>query len=268
MNAPDCWEMERIKRRLDRFASLIGPVRAVALIGSPSASDIEGQLRVEGLENLLAASGVALRPAAFAQGAAAIWLGDAPEELQGLLRCGGPPPDRLLVWPRPEQVARTSDVLNGWDGPPPILCSPIGAPGGTDGSHLQVHALPDPAHALWGLLDHHPGGGGLLELPEGGWDDLLPASRLEMLRRSAATGRGPRLGRFGPGLRRVARRRVLEAARQVVTTHAAVSGTRVGGSILAALLGRGFRAAPAGGRDGAERVAAYWTGWRTVLAAP
>ncbi len=270
---PSHWELEWIKRRLDQFAQLVAPAQGAVLLDSPAAADVEGQMRVEGLESLLAAKRIALhsgtaRDASQAR-LAAIWLGDSPEELESLRRH---PPDRVLLWPRPEQATETRALLAGWTGPPPIICSPgvgdeAGAAAGDTGTD-GVRALPDPAHALWGLLDHHPRGKGVLELPDGGWDGMLPPSRVAILRHIETANRGllP-AGSLGLRLRRIARRRVLEAARRLVVAHAAVSGTRVGGSVLAALLGRGFRVAPAATPENATRIAAYWAGWRAEVAA-
>ncbi|MBD0271659.1 MAG: hypothetical protein ICV73_06980 [Acetobacteraceae bacterium] len=270
-DSPTGWEMEAIKRRLDRLASLLGPARAVVLLGLPAAADVEGQLRVEGLESFLAAKRIALHPGtaqdcARARSAAAIWLGDSPEELEALRR--RPRAGCLLLWPRPEQAKETRALLADWSGPPPILCSAdveVEA-AGRDGGTARVCALPDPSHALWGLLDHHPRGEGVLELPDGGWDGLLPPDRLAQLRRFGRQGCGLATGSVGSRLRRVARRRGLEAARRRVVAHAAVSGTRIGGSVLAALLGRGFRTAPPAGPEAAERIGAYWAGWRATVA--
>jgi len=122
--------------------------------------------------------------------------------------------------------------------------------------------LPDPAHALWGLLDHHPQGEGALRLPDGDWDEALPPARVAMLRWCESRGRGA----LGARLRRVARGRLLEAARRRVVAHAVVAGTRVGGSILAALLGRGFRVADTADAESATRIAAYWASWRAMVA--
>lgn len=270
IEAPDFRQMERIKRRLDHVVSLIAPARAVALLGLPRAADIEGQLRVEGLESLLAANGIAIQAGTASDDSrtrsATIWLGDAPEEVEARRRH---PPPRLLLWPRPERVAEACALVANWNGPPPILCLPtrdVEAAGG--GLRADVTCMvPDPAHALWGLLDHHPRGEGILELPDGGWDGMLPTSRLAMLRWCERTG-SPSSRRLGLRLRGPARRRVLEAVRRRVVGHAAASGKHVGGSILAALLGRRFRVAPDADLETAARIAAYWEGWKaTTLAA-
>ena len=266
VGASDHWEMERIKRRLGLVATLVGPARAVVLLGLPPASDIEGQMRVEGLESLLDAHGIASLPrgSGAEPGSTVIWLGDGPEELDALRR--RVQPGRVLLWPRPEGAAEAHRLLAGWSGPPPVFCSPggVGTAAG-DAASDRIRVLPDPAHALWGLLDHHPRGEGLMRLPDEGWDGLLPPARLAMLRRCARQGRGLPLAGLRSRLCRVARRRVLEAARRAVAAHAEVSGTRVGGSILAALLGRPFHPAPAAGADGVDRIGSYWAAWRTKV---
>ncbi len=196
----DPWRLERIKRRLDALPQWLGADRRVCLAGQPPVEDIEGQFRLAGLRCLLTALGARPAPAARAT---TIWLG------HGVL----PVVPRLLVWPAPGAPAR--------------------APG------AAALPLPDPMHALWGLLAHHPPGTGLLHLPEvPDWRDMLP-----LLQR--LPGRMPLLPRL--------RRALLARAQRLVRAHAEVAAPRVAGSILAALLGRGFRPTPA--------TDAYWGQW-------
>jgi hypothetical protein len=99
--------------------------------------------------------------------------------------------------------------------------------------------LPDPMHALWGLLEHHPPGTGTLHLPaQPDWRPLLPLLQ--------------RLPPWLPVPARV-RRALLARAQRLVRAHAEVAAPRPAGSILAAMLGRGFRPTPA--------TEAYWQQW-------
>lgn len=197
--APDPWRMEAIKRRLDALPHWLGEDRRVCLAGLPPLHDIEGQFRLAGLRCLLAALGARLG----AGSATVIWLGHGPV----------PEGPRLLTWPAPGQV-----VL-----PSPGIALP----------------LPDPMHALWGLLEQQPPGQGRLELPaQPDWRPLLPL-----------------LGRIRPWMPvpgRV-RRALLARAGRLVRAHAEVAAPRVTGAILAALLGRAALSAPA--------AEAYWRQW-------
>jgi hypothetical protein len=99
--------------------------------------------------------------------------------------------------------------------------------------------LPDPMHALWGLLEHHPPGAGTLHLPAlPDWRPLLPLLQ--------------RLPPWMPLPARL-RRAVLSRAQRLVRAHAEVATPRPAGSILAAILGRGFLPTPA--------TQAYWQQW-------
>jgi hypothetical protein len=131
---------------------------------------------------------------------ATIWLGHGPAPLA----------PRVLLWPAPGQ-------------PAPGIAMP----------------LPDPMHALWGLLEHQPPGTGTLHLPaQPDWRPLLPVLR--------------RLPPWVPLPARV-RRAVMARAERLVRAHAEVATPRPGGSILAALLGRGFQPTLA--------TEAYWQRW-------
>lgn len=121
--------------------------------------------------------------------------------------------------------------------------------------------MPDPAHALWGLLDQHPPGTGSLRcLGAAAWRDLVAPSRRVPLECAVAWLR--RSGRPIPNAMAAAlfaaSRRALEGARRGLTGAASVEANELGVSLLAALLGRPFGVRPDG--EGAE-AAAYWGFW-------
>ncbi len=193
----DPWRLEGLKRSLDALPQWLGESRCVSLAGLPPVEDMEGQFRLLGLRCLLRALGAWRGPAAAGT---TIWLGQ------------GAPPEarpRLLLWPAPGQTL------------------PPGS-----GLHLP---LPDPMHALWGLLEHQPPGQGELHLPaEPDWRPLLPLLR--------------HLPRGLPLPGRV-RQALLARAQRLVRAHAVVAAPRPAGGILAALLGRGCRPDPAAERS-------------------
>ncbi len=197
---PDPWHMEAIKRRLDTLPHWLGEDRRVCIAGAPPLEDIEGQFRLAGLRCLLAALGARRGTQASAT---TIWLG------HGLVPLG----PRLLLWPAPGQALL----------PAPGIALP----------------LPDPMHALWGLLEHHPPGSGTLHLPEQpDWRPLLPLLQ--------------RLPPWLPLPGRL-RRAVLSRAQRLVRAHAEVAAPRPAGGILAALLGRASQPTQAS--------QAYWRQW-------
>jgi hypothetical protein len=118
---------------------------------------------------------------------------------------------------------------------------------------LESVLLPDPGHALWGLLDHHPKRRGRLELPEGGLGTRLPQGRLAAL--AAAQALAPLGG--ARALVPMLRRRLIESARRALLAGHEVATDGRGESLLAALIGRSTL--PSG--PGAARLAAYWRLW-------
>ncbi|WP_158295468.1 hypothetical protein [Crenalkalicoccus roseus] len=242
---PGLREMERLKRRLDRVPALLGGARRVRLCGLPPPEDAEGALRLEGVAALLAAHGLAVeeRPPRTGRAEPALWLGGEVGELPRLAR-GAP----VLLWPPADAPpAHVAAALGARPGARLLLAHPEAAPPGQ-----EAMAMPDPAHALWGLLDHHPQGAGVLAV--GGdhpWAALLPPGRVALARRIARLHRGLRLPLGRPAA--LARRRLLEAARRVVAAHAEVETDRPGASLFAALLGRPARLRGA--------AAAYWRAW-------
>lgn len=236
------WAMERIKRRLDVLPMVVAPAARVRLLGQPAAEDIEGQLRLEGLRTLLAARGIQVAAwSASSQGTVALWLGGAAAVLPQPAR------QRVLLWPRPEDVPQALAALRAWQGQPPTLVLPdprllaTAREAGVEYTTL----LPDPAHALWGLLPHYPRGEGVLTLAAAGdWLDRLPPGRVGLLARSPEMARG------------LARRRLLAAARRLVAGYEALAAPRVLAGVFAALLGRALLLPPA-----VPGPAAYWAGW-------
>ncbi len=208
----DPWHLERIKRRLDALPHWLGNDRRVCLTGLPPIQDIEGQFRLAGLRCLLAALDARRGDAATAT---TIWLG------QGRV----PEAPRLLLWPAPGRIALSAPGQMA-----------LSAPG-------IALPLPDPMHALWGLLEHHPPGDGTLHLPdEPDWRGLLP-----LLRRLPNW--------LPPGLPMPVRlgRAVLARAQRLIRAHAEVVAPRPAGSVLAALLGRRCMPTPAS--------EVYWRQW-------
>ena len=204
----DPWRLESLKRRLDALPQWLGESRGVRLTGLPPMVDIEGQFRLFGLRCLLASLGAHSRPNADHT---TIWLGH-----------GQPPPaePRLLLWPG-------------------LGLTPDDAQPASAGLTVP---LPDPIHALWGLLEQLPPGHGLLYLPrQPDWRPLLPL--LPLLARLPAWLPTP------PKLLRT----VLARAQRLVRAHETIVTPRPAGTVLAAVLGRGFLPAPA--------VDAYWRAW-------
>lgn len=246
--------MERLKRRLDRVPGLLGQADRVVIAGLPDPDDVEGALRLEGLLALLAAHGLraALAPprAAAAGRTAGIWLGG--QELSALACLPAQAP--ILLWPPPDAAAATLAAATELADRQRLI-----VPAGMDPPFPapRIEPLPEPAHALWGLLDHHPrDAGGVLDLrSEGGlsWRELLPPGRIALALRAEALRRAT--GLAAPSHR--ARRRLLEGARRVLAAHAEVETDRVGASLLAALIGRPIRLHGAA----AER---YWRSWCPV----
>ena len=237
-------EMERLKRRLDRVPSLLGAAERVLLCGLPAADDVEGALRAEGVMALLSAHGLRIQESLHAgRATAAIWLGGDPLALRGLDMA-----EHILLWPAADAPVETLDAAMALADPFRLILAShaqVPIPG------LRTELLPEPAHALWGLLDHHPRGTGVLDLRAGRvWADLLPPARLSFARRVEWLPRGAGLRTA----RRLARRRLVEAARRILTAHAEVETDRVGTSVFAALLGRRIRG------HGAA-VEGYWRAW-------
>ncbi len=251
---PAPWQLEHIKRRLGDFAARIAPSQRLLLLSTPAADDIPAQLRLAGLQALCAAHGIALRqarpgeqPGADALG---VWLGD-----------GAPPSSaRLLAWPAPERAAAVIASLAEAGRKPLLLCLP-------DAAHQAIAdraglgrgvLLPDPLHALFGLLDCHPAGEGVLAL---GSDAvaLLPPARLRWLERAqSAEQRG--LGHAA--FTRLARRRLLEALRSLMVRHRVLHAGETATAILGLMLGREVR--PEG--EAARALPAYWACWGEPLA--
>lgn len=243
---PQPWQMERIKQGLLEVPASLGPVRSVGITGLPAASDIEGQLRLEGLVCLLRARGLAVahgRPAA-SPGRAGIWLGTGEPD------AGAPP---LLLWPPADIPLRSLTAIAARAGEAGIVC--VADPGRLAvlrAAGARGLLLPDPSHALWGLLDQHPRGSGCLRLPRDGWEPLLPPDRVRLLAGlQGLAARGLPLDQAVT----LARRRLIEAVRKVAVTCAEIETDRIGPTLLAALLGRGIRA------SGSDAIAAYWTTW-------
>ncbi|MBX6374903.1 MAG: hypothetical protein IRZ13_11795 [Acetobacteraceae bacterium] len=297
---PGHWQLERIKRRLeDGLAGLLISAPRVALLGMPPAEDLGGQLRIEGLETLLAARGTAVTRRVVAGGfdattaarlpadATVLWL-DGPgtdTETEGLAALAMLPPRSLVLMGGLTAVEAPSTALlaagtlaqRGWR---VVLTLPdCGADTPTMAAHAgaELQLLPDPAHALWGLLDHHPHAGGrggtcVLDAPPAAdatpgvpalrWPALLPAPRLHALRLAIeALRRAPSgLEAWAPVPLAIARRRALEAARRILVGHDRIEAGSLGASLFAALLGRPFR--PIGPH--AAAIENYWRRWRAL----
>jgi hypothetical protein len=279
--------MEALKRRLNVLTSELAPAPSVALLGLPSPDELWALPSVVGLGNLLAAhrTVVCLRAATEASEAALrhvptdvalVWLGDAGPAARGPLRAmatrettRAPPHRPIVLMPLRGDAEALRGLAAAWsNGPPALLLARDAAglaaarrgAGGTAGK-LRVATMPDPAHALWGLLDQHPLGTSTLRcLGAAAWRDLVPPSRRVPLERAAAWLR--RSGRPIPnamaGALLAGSRRALEGARRSLTGAASVETDELGVSLLAALLGRPFEVQPDG--EGAE-AAAYWGFW-------
>lgn len=243
--------MERAKRRLDVVPALLGPGRVVGLCGLPARGDVAGALRVEGVLALLTAAGREARTAeALPRALPRIWLGGATPALAA---AEAP----VLLWPPPEAPA-----------PLPVGVATLARP---DWIHAHAHPpapaegprrllLPDPAHALWGLLDQQP------RAPAGTRLELLgdappafaaPDAEPGWKRRARATiGHLP-----AAGAARLGRRWLVGRARRAVLAAEAVATDRIGHAILAALLGR--RVAPR-----AAPVHDYWAAWAPAVLDP
>ncbi|MDI3307775.1 MAG: hypothetical protein QJR07_11805 [Acetobacteraceae bacterium] len=237
--------MERIKRSLQEVPAYLGPARHVVITGLPPAADLDGQLRLEGLVCLLLARGLSVaygRPSAR-PGEATIWLGAGEPD---------PAAPPLLLWPPADTPPRRLAAIAAADKAGRVCVADPGRLAALRASGARGLLLPDPSHALWGLLDQHPKGSGCLRLPREGWEGLLPQSRIRLLARlQSLAERGLPLA--GPVT--LARRRLIEAARRVMAAHAEVEAARLGPTLLAALLGRGIRNA------GSDAVATYWAAW-------
>lgn len=259
LNADPCseraWAMERLKRRLDAVPVLIGNGRRVRICGLPAHDEMEGMLRLAGLLSLLAAAdftvriGECARPAGPAE--AVIWLGGTT---QTIALQGGCAP--LLLWPAEADTAALDHVAP-LARPHWLLCQPctdLPPPAG-----LRRIALPDPAHALWGLLDHHP------RATEGRVLDLSGERRLRAEPPPPTGGVWKSTARWvavaglpkgrGDQLRQ---RWLLERWRRLLVAHAALATDSVVGSIFAALLGRAVVPRSA-------TVEAYWRAWAPVI---
>jgi hypothetical protein len=265
--------MEALKRRLlARVPALIGEAaarrgRRLLLCGLPGPTDVDGLLRLEGVVALLAALGlrpVLARPAAARIGRGAstdsgIWLGGSRLASGDLARLA--PGAVLLLWPpegvgAPAEDARASPETSARG----HRIRVVAECGSGDHDLPAPEPLPDPMHALWGLLDHHPRGDGVLDLRTArgrGWATRLPPGRLALLRHTARLWRWTGFG--GPLCR--ARRRLLESARRSVAAHAVVCTDRLGPSLVAALLARRVLVESAA-------VEAYWRRWLGDAAPP
>ena len=247
--------MERLKRRLDVVPALLGDCRHVRICGLPIRGEMEGTLRLAGLLSLLAATGrtprigECARPAGPAE--AVIWLGGATT---ALARLGGHGP--VLLWPAATGTAAV-DRAAALARPHWVLCqsSQVLPPA----AGLRRIALPDPAHALWGLLDHHP------RATEGRVLDLSGERPLRAEPPPPTGGAMKAAARWvavaGMPKRRAdqfRQRWLLERWRRLLVAHAALATDSVVGSIFAALLGRAVLP-----RSGA--VEAYWRAWAPVI---
>ncbi len=279
--------MEALKRRLNALAAELVLAPSVALLGLPPPDELWALPSVVGLGNLLAAhrTAVCLRATTEASAAALrhvppdaalVWLGGAGQAAHGPLRAmaaqettRAPPHRPIVLMPLRGDAEALRGLAAAWSDGPPALLLARGAAGlaaatrgaeGTGGT-LRVATMPDPAHALWGLLDQHPPGTGTLHcLGTAAWQDLVPPSRRVPLERAAAWLR--RSGRPIPnamaGALLAGSRRALEGARRSLTGAASVEADQLGVSLLAALLGRPFEVQP--DAEGAE-AAAYWGFW-------
>lgn len=247
--------MERLKRCLDIVPALLDECLHVRICGLPARGDMEGTLRLAGLLSLLAASDRTTRIGEYARptgpAEAVIWLGGTTTTLA---RLGGRTP--VLLWPAEPRTAALDRAV-GLARPHWILCQPLQDIPTTAGPRRI--ALPDPAHALWGLLDHHPLAtkGRVLDLsgerslraepppPTGSaWKKAarwiavagLPKARADHLRQ----------------------RWLLERWRRLFVAHTALATDSVVGAIFAALLGRSVLPRSAA-------VEAYWRAWAPVI---
>lgn len=266
----NAWHMERLKRRLiGAVVDLIADDHGVALLGLPPADDLEGQLTAEGLESLLSVHGFQVRlrlgtgtdvaPQALPPGCTVISLRAQPTEIAALPR---PTKEtRLVILASDVPAGLMPEILSAApEGYAPVLwfTHPDAQEAAQPPSGVRACLLPDPAHVLWGLLDHYPQGIGTLRI-EGvpDWPSLVPPRRLSPLRAvERAYRRTPRL--VPASALRSARRRALEGARRALARHAEIETDRLQVSILAALLGRSVRARG----SQATAVERYWDAWR------
>ncbi|WP_372624743.1 hypothetical protein [Falsiroseomonas sp.] len=248
--------MERLKRRLDGLPALLGDCRRVRICGLPARGEMEGSLRLAGLRSLLAATGFPARIGEFGQPAgpaeAVIWLGGTTEALPRL--CGQAP---VLLWPA-EAGTATLDRAAGLARPHWLLCQSFDEAPPRAG--LRSIALPDPAHALWGLLDHHP-----LATEEDRVLDLSGERRMHAELPPPTGGAWKRAARWVAlaGLPKaqadqIHRRWLLERWRRLLVAHTGLATDSVVCSIFAALLGRAVLPRSAA-------VEAYWRAWAPVI---
>ena len=243
------WAMERLKRRLDGLPALLGDCRRVRICGLPPHGEMEGSLRLAGLLSLLAATGFPARisesgrPADPAE--AVIWLGGATEALPPRLDGGAP----VLLWPA-EAGTAALDRAAGLARPHWLLCQPFQDTPPRAG--LRSIALPDPSHALWGLLDHHP------RATEDRVLDLWGERRLRAEPPPPTGGAWKGAARWVAlaGLTkaqadRLRRRLLIERWRRLLVAHTAVATDSVVCSIFAALLGLAVL-------PRSDAVEAYW----------
>lgn len=245
--------MERAKRRLDVVPALLGPGGVVGLSGLPARGDVAGALRVEGVLALLAATGREARVAeAMPRTLPRIWLGGTTAALAAAATDAP-----VLLWPPPEAPVDLPAEVAALAGPGWIHCH-AGPLAPAEGPRRLL--LPDPAHALWGLLDQHPRApaGARLEL----LGDAPPAFAAPAAepgwKRQARTAIG---GLPAAAAARLGRRWLVGRAQRAVLEAEAVATDRIGHAILTALLGR--RVAPR-----AALVRDYWAAWAPAVLEP
>lgn len=287
------WLMEAMKRRLHGLVEILGPERRVLYAGLPTGDEIPAHMVAEGAETLFAAHAVQVVGRVAFEDLDPERLrrlhGNVTIVLHGSDRLGdlSLPRERhraaLLSAVRDHRVVVLPSALPG-DGeraaldPTPYrrhprltLCVRDHQSLGQAGAlAADVRLMPDTSHALWGLLDHYPTGHGTLALPDtegpseitgAQWAAALPAGRVGLLRRHRAWMIRTRFLRrrmafTDPAYRAlaIARRRAIEGARRAAVTHDTIESDSLHASILASLVGRGWR-------TGDARVAGYWRSW-------
>lgn len=245
-------KMEKIKRQLYKIYRHLNGHQTIVISTDQKLNDFNSQMRIHGILNLLKASNRSVVFRSFVRRSETlIWLGDRPPTFSPQIN-----DEHWLLWPRPD-ISDSSfrELTNSANGSALVCFSNHAQLPLINKTDVKSILLPDPMHALFGLLDQHPLGQGCLRVTgDKGWEELLLPSRIALLARiEAAQAIGLSL-HFTANLVRC---RLIERARRVVVAHAKVQSDRIGPGLLAALLGRRFFVVG----ENKSNISAYWETW-------